>query len=85
MEFGVQFFPNVNSAEKPADVYFDECLLVATEAEKLGFTHARMVEHHFTAYGGYSPNPLIFLGALARQTKSMRLVTGAVLPVFTHR
>ena len=44
----------------------------------------RTVEHYFLSYGGYSPDPLIFLSAAAAMTRSLRLVTGAVLPVFNH-
>ena len=84
MQFGVQFFPEVDPKEKGADVYFAECLAIAGEAEQLGFTHARAVEHYFERYGGYSPNPIVFLSALSQRTRSMRLVTGAVLPVFNH-
>jgi alkanesulfonate monooxygenase SsuD/methylene tetrahydromethanopterin reductase-like flavin-dependent oxidoreductase (luciferase family) len=36
------------------------------------------------AYGGYSPDPLIFLSAAAAVTHKIRLVTGAVLPVFNN-
>jgi alkanesulfonate monooxygenase SsuD/methylene tetrahydromethanopterin reductase-like flavin-dependent oxidoreductase (luciferase family) len=36
------------------------------------------------SYGGYSPDPLIFLSAAAALTRSMRLITGAVLPVFNN-
>ncbi len=84
MQFGVQFFPCVAPETKDAQTYFRECLEVGEEAEELGYTHARMVEHYFTFYGGYSPNPIVFLAALAARTKSIRLVTGAVLPVFNH-
>jgi len=44
----------------------------------------RTVEHYFHPYGGYSPNPLVFLSAAAAVTRSIRLVTGAVLPVFNN-
>src|SRR6202035_3783755 len=84
MQFGVQFFPAVNPAEKGASDYFAEALAIAEEAEQLGFTHARTVEHYFERYGGYSPNPIVFLAAVSQRTKAMRLVTGAVLPVFNH-
>lgn len=84
MEFGVQFFPDVRPEEKSAAAYFEECLSVAAEAERLGFTHGRMVEHYFHYYGGYSPNPLVFLAALAQRTSKMRLITGALLPVFSN-
>ena len=84
MEFGVQFFPAVSPSQKPASVYFSESLKVAEEAERLGFTHARIVEHYFLPYGGYSPNPIVFLAAVSQRTSKMRLVTGAVLPIFNH-
>lgn len=84
MQFGVQYFPAVAPAEKPASQYFAESLTVGEEAEKLGFTHARIVEHYFIPYGGNSPNPMVFLAALSQRTTKMRLVTGAVLPIFNH-
>ena len=84
MEFGVQFFPDVEPRDKDAQTYFRESLDIAEEAERQGFTHARVVEHHFHPYGGYSPNPLTFLSAVSQRTKRMRLVTGAVLPAFNH-
>jgi natural product biosynthesis luciferase-like monooxygenase protein len=84
MEFGVQFFPAVSPAQKPADRYWREALELTRLAEELGFTNVRTVEHYFNPYGGYSPDPLIFLSAAAAVTRSIRLVTGAVLPVFNH-
>lgn len=84
MEFGVQFFPDVGPDVKPADRYWAECLDLATLADQLGYSHIRTVEHHFQSYGGYSPNPHIFLAAVAARTKNVRLVTGAVLPIFNH-
>src|SRR6266480_2537562 len=41
-------------------------------------------EHYFHHYGGYSPNPIVFLAAAAQRTRRARLVTGAVLPAFNH-
>ncbi len=84
MQFGVQFFPAVDHTDKSAADYYAESLAIAEEAETLGFTHARTVEHYFTRYGVYSPNPIVFLTAASQRTKTMRLVTGAVLPVFNH-
>jgi alkanesulfonate monooxygenase SsuD/methylene tetrahydromethanopterin reductase-like flavin-dependent oxidoreductase (luciferase family) len=84
MKFGVQFFPAVSPQQKNARDYFTESLAIAEEAEALGFTHARTVEHYFERYGGFSPNPIVFLSALSQRTRKMRLVTGAVLPVFNH-
>jgi alkanesulfonate monooxygenase SsuD/methylene tetrahydromethanopterin reductase-like flavin-dependent oxidoreductase (luciferase family) len=84
MQFGVQFFPSVAPEDKGADAYFAECLAIAEEAETLGYRHARTVEHYFRRYGGYSPNPLLFLAAASQRTKKMRLVTGAVVPAFNN-
>ena len=84
MQFGVQFFPAVDHTDKSAADYYAESLAIVEEAEALGFSHARTVEHYFTRYGGYSPNPIVFLTAMSQRTKTMRLVTGAVLPVFNH-
>jgi len=84
MEFGVQFFPSVSPALKGPAQYWDEALALTQLAEQLDFGHVRTVEHYFHAYGGYSPDPLIFLSAAAATTHKIRLVTGAVLPVFNN-
>jgi alkanesulfonate monooxygenase SsuD/methylene tetrahydromethanopterin reductase-like flavin-dependent oxidoreductase (luciferase family) len=84
MQFGVQFFPNFHPKDKSPAEYFAQSLAVAEEAEALGYTHARSVEHYFERYGGYSPNPITFLSAVAARTKKMRLVTGAVVPAFNN-
>ena len=84
MQFGVQFFPDVKPEQKAAAEYFREALTLAEEADNLGFTHIRIVEHYFHHYGGYSPNPMVFLAAAAQRTRHARLVTGAVLPAFNH-
>src|SRR5258708_10601273 len=73
MEFGVQFFPDVKPEEKSARDYFAESLEIAEEAERLGFTHARIVEHYFHYYGGYSPNPMLFLSPPSQTPKRPRL------------
>lgn len=84
MEFGIQFFPSVGPTQKPAQQYWNEALNLTQVAERLGFSNVRTVEHYFHPYGGYSPDPLIFLSAAAAVTKRMRLITGAVLPVFNN-
>src|SRR5437764_8473522 len=84
MQFGVQFFPDVKPEQKAGAEYFLEALTLAEEADNLGFTHIRIVEHYFHNYGGYSPNPMLFLAAAAQRTRRARLVTGAVLPAFNH-
>jgi alkanesulfonate monooxygenase SsuD/methylene tetrahydromethanopterin reductase-like flavin-dependent oxidoreductase (luciferase family) len=83
MDFGLQFFPSVGD-EITAETYFEDALRLSELGESLGYKHVRIVEHYFTAYGGFSPNPLLFLSAASQRTKTMRLITGAVLPVFNH-
>ncbi|WP_055701871.1 LLM class flavin-dependent oxidoreductase [Streptomyces silaceus] len=83
-EFGVNFFPVVDPATKSATDYYDETLRLIELAESLGFTQAQTVEHYFTAYGGYSPDPVTLLTAAAARTSRIRLATGAVVPAFTH-
>ena len=84
MEFGLQFFPDVGPETKSAEVYWRECLELTALVDELGYTHIRTVEHHFQAYGGYSPAPHIFLTAAAMRCQKARLITGAVLPIFNN-
>jgi natural product biosynthesis luciferase-like monooxygenase protein len=84
MEFGVQFFPDVGPDQKSGAQYFDECLRLAALADSYGWGHVRTVEHYFVPYGGYTPNPIVFLTAVSQRAKKVRLITGAVLPVFNH-
>jgi len=84
MEFGVQFFPDVGPAEKSAADYWQEALHLVGLCDPLGFSHIRTVEHYFHPYGGYSPNPIVFLAAAAMRCRKARLVTGAVLPAFNN-
>jgi len=84
MEFGMQFFPDVTPEQKSGAQYFDECLRLSALGDSLGWGHVRTVEHYFLSYGGYSPNPIVFLTAVAQRTRKLKLITGAVLPVFNH-
>jgi len=82
VQFGLNFFPCVSPEQKPAERYFREAMHLCSLTDELGYSHIRQVEHYFHPYGGYSPNPLIFLTAAAMRTKNTRLITGAVLPAF---
>src|SRR5262249_57701770 len=74
MQFGVQFFPAVDESDKSAADYYAESLAIAEEADRIGYSHARTVEHYFNRYGGYSPNPIVFLTPVSQRTKALRLV-----------
>jgi len=84
MEFGISFFPNVGPDEKSGEAYWGEALDLVGICDELGYTHVRTVEHYFHPYGGYSPNPILFLTAASQRTKKAKMVTGAVLPVFNN-
>src|SRR5258708_28528572 len=84
MEFGIQLCTHIGPKVKSAVSYFDECLKLVELVDALNYTHVRTVEHYFEDYGGYSPNPLLFLTPAAMRCKRARLITGAVLPVFNN-
>ncbi|GAQ52027.1 LLM class flavin-dependent oxidoreductase [Streptomyces acidiscabies] len=86
MEFGIVFFPTVGGSggEPTATQYYDDGLYLAQLAEQLGYHQVKLVEHYFFDYGGYSPDPITFLAAVAARTSRLRVATGAVIPAFTH-
>lgn len=84
MEFGIQFFPDVGPGEKSAAEYWADALHLVSLCDQLGYTSVRTVEHYFHPYGGYSPNPIVFISAAAMRAEKARLLTGAVLPVFNN-
>jgi len=84
MRFGINFFPTVSPEEKSGSQFYDECLELTRRADELGYSSVKTVEHYFFAYGGYSPDPVTFLTAAAMVAPRIRLVTGAVIPAFTH-
>ncbi|HEY6432540.1 MAG TPA: LLM class flavin-dependent oxidoreductase [Acetobacteraceae bacterium] len=84
MQVGIQFFPDIGPETKAARDYWREALRLVDLCDRYGYSHVRTVEHYFHPYGGYSPNPMLFLAAAAQVTRRARLVTGAVLPAFNN-
>lgn len=84
MRVGINFFPAVSPSEKSPAEYYKESLELALRADTLGFSHVRTVEHYFFAWGGYSPDPVPLLSAVAARTSRIRVVVGAVIPAFDH-
>lgn len=82
--FGINFFSSVRQEQKSGQQYFDEALRLSVLADELGYSHVRTVEHYFRPYGGMTPSPIVFLTAVAARTSRVRLVTGALLPIFNH-
>ncbi|HXQ51599.1 MAG TPA: LLM class flavin-dependent oxidoreductase [Stellaceae bacterium] len=75
MHFGLQFFPDAGPDEKSAQDYWNESLHLVRLCDAPGFSHIRTVEHYFDRYGGYSPNPIVFLSAASQRSAKARLVT----------
>ena len=84
MKFGLNFFPSFRPSDYSTAEYFAQCLRLGARADHLGFHSVKTVEHYFFDYGGHSPNPVVFLAALAARTTRIRPITGAVIPAFNH-
>ncbi len=84
MKYGLSFLPDASPERKPAKAYFEEAIALSVLAEELGFSTIKMTEHYLHPYGGYCPSPLIFLSTVAAKTKTIRLMTGCILPAFHH-
>ncbi len=84
MQVGIQFFPDVGPDVQSGRDYWQNALKLVGLVDRYGYHHVRTVEHYFLPYGGYSPNPAIFLAAAAQVTRRARLITGAVLPAFNN-
>lgn len=84
MKFGINFFPAFRESDSSTPDFYDQSLRLAERADQLGYHSVKTVEHSFYDYGGRSPNPCVFLSAVAQRTKNVRLITGAVIPAFHH-
>lgn len=70
MKFGL--FDHVDRNNLPLAQQFDERIEYVKLAEKLGFCNYHVAEHHATPLN-MVPVPSVFLAALARETKTIRL------------
>jgi natural product biosynthesis luciferase-like monooxygenase protein len=84
MNFGLNFFPSFRLSDMSTAEYYQQVIALSERADALGYHSIKAVEHYFHDYGGHTPSPLILLSALAARTRRIRLITGAVIPAFSH-
>jgi natural product biosynthesis luciferase-like monooxygenase protein len=82
MKFSTQNLLSWRDWQSHPEVYADtleECRL----ADALGFDTVWLAEHHFSAYG-ICPSLAVLAGALARETRRVRIGTAVVIAPFAH-
>jgi alkanesulfonate monooxygenase SsuD/methylene tetrahydromethanopterin reductase-like flavin-dependent oxidoreductase (luciferase family) len=84
MKFGLSFLPDANGQDLSAVAYYKTALTLAKLADEAGMSTIKITEHYLHPYGGFCPDPITFLAAVAACTKQIRLMTGCILPVFHH-
>ncbi len=79
LQFGIMFF---NGTETPGGDSYRMVFEAARFADAHGFSSVWVPERHFTSFGSLYPNPATLHAALARETRSVRLMAGSsVLPL----
>jgi alkanesulfonate monooxygenase SsuD/methylene tetrahydromethanopterin reductase-like flavin-dependent oxidoreductase (luciferase family) len=68
----VGLFDHIGRGGKPLSQLFDERLRFFAEADEAGFYAVHIAEHHCSPVN-MAPSPSVFLAALARETKQIRL------------
>ena len=68
----VGLFDHIGRADKPLAQLFDERLKFYGAADRAGFYCVHIAEHHCSPVN-MAPSPSVFLAALARETKQIRL------------
>ncbi|HWP56680.1 MAG TPA: LLM class flavin-dependent oxidoreductase [Candidatus Acidoferrales bacterium] len=83
MKFGAHYLPTyVPALDGSVAEFYGEMFQQIEELDRLGFDHVWVTEHHFGHYGGTLPQPPVFLSAIARTTRRIRLgVAVSVLPL----
>ncbi|MHA6720533.1 LLM class flavin-dependent oxidoreductase [Sphingomonas sp. RS6] len=84
MKFGLSLLPDAAPGEKSPVDYYRDAMAMSAMADDGGMHTVKMTEHYGHPYGGYCPDPLMFLVAVAQTTRRIRVMTGCILPVFHH-
>jgi alkanesulfonate monooxygenase SsuD/methylene tetrahydromethanopterin reductase-like flavin-dependent oxidoreductase (luciferase family) len=73
LEFGVwDHFEQQDPEVVPLQQQYEDRIAYVVEAERLGFGHYHVAEHHLTPLD-MAPSPTVFLAAVARHTSRIRL------------
>lgn len=78
----VGLFDHVEHADKPLSTLFDERLRFIAMADELGYWGYHLAEHHCSPIN-MVPVPGVFLGAMARETRRIRIGTLVYLLTLT--
>jgi natural product biosynthesis luciferase-like monooxygenase protein len=82
VKFSVQLLLTLRETQTHAQVYAS-ALEETRLAETLGFEAVWLAEHHFSVYG-ICPSLAVLAGAIARDTRRMRIGTSVVIAPFAH-
>ena len=83
VQFGVAMVMQNAHDQLPDKESFERDLKIAQLIEPYGFDRISAVEHHFSGYA-MSPDNIVLLSWLAPQTKTLKLLTGAVILPWWH-
>ncbi|MGW7817914.1 LLM class flavin-dependent oxidoreductase [Streptomyces puniciscabiei] len=84
MKHGISLLPDCRPARRSAEAYFHDVIALSRFADAAGIDYVKMTEHYLRDYGGYCPDPLSFLSAVAASTSRIRLMTGCLQAAFHH-
>jgi len=83
-QFGLSFLPDSDHNDKSPVQYYRDTLELCDLADQGKMSAVKMTQHYMHPYGGYCPNPLSFLMAVAARTRHIKLMTGGIIPSFFH-